>query len=177
MFRGDKMNLLINLFVVFLIFWFLFSLFLIIKSYFINKNSQNSLRYRKFFCGFMLGTPLIFLFLLVLVVVSNPIVQGVKAATIEARFEIIEKDDEHLVMKSPLTNAKIVYHKDNRAGNYISNFENRKVGEEIYIFSYRPTVLPMNFIVWCDYKVRGLPTNRTFSDQLEVVQKYSENYK
>ena len=170
------MNLLINLLTIFLIFWFLFSLSLIIKNYFNTKDSDNLLKQRKFFFFFLIGTPIIFLFLLVLVVASNPIIRGVKAATIEARFEIIEKDEKHLVLKSPLTKSEIVYYQNNRAGNYISNFESREVGEEIYIYSYRPTVLPMNFIVWCDYKLRGLPTNRIFSDQLEVVQKYSKNY-
>ncbi|MBS7577874.1 MULTISPECIES: hypothetical protein [unclassified Enterococcus] len=168
------MNLLINLLFVFLILWFLASLVLIGKSYFIN--SENSLRHRRFFCGFMLGTPLIFLFLLVLIVVSDPIVRGVKGATIEARFEIIEKDAEHLVMKSPLTGSEIIYYPDNREGSYISNFKSRKIGEEIYIYSFRPTVLPMNVITWCDYKIRKLPTNRTFSDQLEVIQKYRQTH-
>lgn len=116
------------------------------------------------------------MFLLLMVcglIVFNPIVQGVSKATIQARFLITEKNDKKMNLKSPLTGSDLVYRVDNTDGSYISNYENRKIGQEIVIYSYRPTVLPRNVVVWLDYKVRGIPTKRVFSDQKSVISRVS----
>ncbi|MDR1568254.1 MAG: hypothetical protein LBS33_06220 [Streptococcaceae bacterium] len=165
------MNILINMIVLILVGWIIFAAVLAVKLCLVNQSMFQNWYHRKFFFGYMFGGPIILLTTLIIVVVKDPVIKDSSAMIFEARYEITRKDNAGMILRSKLTGVDLVYTKKNKEGSFISDFNNRKVGDTILIYSYRPTILPSNVIVWANYKFKGVQTYRVFSDKPEVIEK------